>query len=273
MLTRAIFLLSLTLTGLFIYAIARPDPSAPTAEVPDVAFVPQLAALDAKLDIHKILRDVCTELSAQKAPWLAVKFRQAMRDGSRSFVTQGSFQRGPAGCARLELEIIDGPPLAKLTVVSDGELLAQARRIGLGEPSVTIAKIPTSDRHRQDGFLINAGCGGPGAVLEQMNQHLQGATLQSGHLGDRAVTLVEGEFDRAPANLPPTIRARVRAGRIYLDAQTRWPCRLEWWAAKPSAERRPLLSVDYLDLELGRQLSDEDCKKTFSYHPDSPAKK
>ena len=150
-------------------------------------------------------------------------------------------------------------------MVSDGEVFVQVRDLAGVPPVAVLEKMPLHNRPARENFLIGKGCSGPLPLLRQFHQHMRNATLETGLLGGNAVIRIRGEID---GQLVPVMTQRqsdsVHAA-VYLDAGTVWPHRFEWHGPNRSAP--PLLQIELHDVELGRELSTEECSRTFSYQP------
>src|SRR5262249_50743917 len=140
-----------------------------------------------------------------------------MCDGENAFEATGALLRGPGNRFRLEMEVKSQQPAHVLTVC-DGATCCRSHRIGSGKPMVqsiqgdTLADPITLLRHLRDG--------------------LKNATMQSGLWQDLPVVRITGNWaprDDTPTELRPPIQPRTC--HLYLDAQTLWPVRIEWWGA------------------------------------------
>ena len=105
-------------------------------------------------------------------------------------------------------------------------------------------------------------------LLRSIRQHLTNATLQTGQLTGIDVIEIKGAID--PAKLPMFAAKNLTALRshVYLDAKTLWPCRVEWWGSHNGSALRQLTAVEYRDPIVGVALSQEECERVFSYHPE-----
>jgi hypothetical protein len=70
------------------------------------------------------------------------------------------------------------------------------------------------------------------------------------------VICISGELD------PAADAGKGRRVSVYLDANSLWPARLEWF---PENASQPSLRIEFLDPELNRELGVEECTRLFSY--------
>lgn len=259
MLTRLVFLISLILTSTIFLTGAWPGPFAESNPEPETAFVAQPLELDADLvgagvDAKTLLQKALDAIAPERTPWLKTRILQTVSDAPSHFVAEGFLQRGPNRCARLEMTIATGDRPSRLIVVSDGEVIAQERRILYQEPAVTVERFPDDNDAAKDELLVRKGCGGPSAILEQMCEHLTNATLQTGMLGDVPVIRIQGE-----------IESDVSRASVYLHAKTLWLQRVEWFTRDDNGGSRMSLRIEFLEPELRREMRVEECIRVFSY--------
>ena len=131
---------------------------------------------------------------------------------------------------------------------------------------VAVEDMPAESVARTE-FLQSNGMGGPVMLLQEFHQHLQNARLQTGIMQGRGLIQIKGEL--APASMAVCARTSiaVTVAYVYLDAQTLWPTRMEWWGIDPSNRLRPVLRIEFLDPEVNRELTDAECIRLFSYQP------
>jgi hypothetical protein len=276
MLTRFLFLMTLVLGSTVLLTGAWTGSFTPPPQRPEVIFVSQTVALDADIvgsgiDATRLLEKAVQKIDPQRTPWLKTKIRQTMTDAKTNFVAETTLQRGPNHCARLEMDI---GKRGRLLVVSDGELVAQVRKSPGSAPEVRVEHMPAKvDESADDGiakekFLIGKSCGGPAALLQQLQQHLQNGKLQTGLLHDIEVIQISGELNPEAMPLCARTTIPVRHAYVYLDAKTLWPHAVEWWGVDRTNQSRVILRVEFLEPELNCPLSDEECMRIFSYRPD-----
>lgn len=269
MLTRLLFLSALLLTTLVFLTGAWPGPTPSFMCPAQSSLTTQPVSRDAghaslSRDAKDVLRKAVEKLSPERAPWLKTKIRQTMTGAESRFVAEGFLQRGPNHCVRLEMSIVTEGQSSRLIVVSDGEMIAEARLFAQQKPIVVVERLPADGGAAKDQFLAVKGCGGPCALLEQLHRQILNASLQTGVLGDKPVIRVRG--DLAPGQGGnDAVPASARSCCVDLDANTLWPHRLEWHGLAPG---NALLRIEFLDPELGRELSTEECLRLFSYRPD-----
>ncbi len=90
-------------------------------------------------------------------------------------------------------------------------------------------------------------------------------TAQTGRLRGRPALRIHGRPTTAWTVAPGTAAADFCY--LYLDAQTLWPSRVEWWAGDRHSNPRLLLEIEFRDPQLNRPLSLAECIHAFSYRP------
>ena len=271
MLTRLLFLLTVILGITIFLTGAWTGSLAPTAPAPEDAFVSQPVPLDADIigsgtDGRQLLEKAIEKLAPAQAGWLKTKIRQTMSDTGSNFVAEGFLQRGPNHCARLEMNIDTLGKRGRLLFVSDGEVVAQVREMPGSAPVVAVEEMPADSVSRAE-FLERNGVGGPVMLLQEFRQHLQNARLQTGIMQGRGLIQIKGELEPTAMSVCARTAIPVCVAYVYLDAQTLWPTRMEWWGVDESNNLRLVLRIEFLDAELNRELSDAECMRLFSYQP------
>jgi hypothetical protein len=269
-----LFLLLPLLAGVPLFltgALSRP--SADTAASPFLAQPIQWTAPDGG---PAGLFDLALQrLSPEQISWLQVTLWQRMSTPESAFESQGALQIGPRNCARLDLTVRTGANPGRWLVVSDGHALAQVVQLGTGTPTVTTRLLePQTQEADPPGptpaneALRALGCGGPYPLLKELRGRLRDLTLQTGLFQGRPVARLHGRLKIAPS--APATGTAVGADfcYVYLDPQTLWPIRLEWWGANPERVQRLLLEIEFRDPQVNRPLSLTECMRVFSYCPE-----
>ena len=279
MMTRILFLLSLVLgstillTGAWTGSLSNPPQQA------EPAFVPQALPLEADIigsgvDARQLLQKALEKLDPQRTAWLKTKIRQTMTDADSNFVAEGFLQRGPNHCAHLEMDIVTGGKQGRLLIVSDGEIIAQVSEVPGADPTTDVANFPNAVEGSpskklavKEKFLCGKSCGGPGALLELLQPHLQNARLQTGILHKTPVIQIKGDLNANWASANVGTKTPVQQACVYLDAKTLWPQRIEWWGVDMTNSPRRVLCIEFLEPEFLRELSIDECVRMFSYKP------
>jgi hypothetical protein len=276
---RKLFYLLPLLTGAPLFltgALRRPAAEAPTAFTPQaVALAPDYANAGAAA----LLDHATDQLDPARVRWLHAALWQRMSDPEATFEAEGSLQIGPDHCARLDVAVWTVALTGRWLVVSDGRALAHVVTVGDGPPKVTsrllVPDESDGDRDRSDRspakppevVLQGLGCGGPYPLLRELRARLNGLIAETGLWQGRPVVRLAGRFD--PARVAQDVATAIPAEfcYLYLDAQSLWPCRLEWWGTDRRRVTRPLLEMEFRDPEINRPLSLPECIQTFSYRP------
>jgi hypothetical protein len=273
MLTRILFLATLVLSGTVFLTGAWSGSFTPAPPVSEVSFAPQTVPLDADIvgsgvNADGLLAKAMEKLAPQRTAWLKTKIRQTVNDGDTSFRAEGALQRGPNHCVRLEMDVVRDGACGHMVIVSDGELLAQVRRAGRMTPIARLERLPAASAEKSEAdaaaceaLLAAKGCGGPLALLGQFRRRLKNGKLQTGLLDGQPVIQIKGNLDPAAPKTPAQV------GYAYLDAKTLWPHRLEWWNEDNAHAPRPIVQIEFLEPEINRELSLEECARVFSYQP------
>jgi hypothetical protein len=265
MLTRMLLLTSAVFGGLVFLAGAWPGPISSVPQNPHPGFVPHSFPLDPDIigsgvGASELLKLALDKLDWNQVIWLHTKIRQTMSDPESGFVAEGFLQRGPNQCAHLELAINTNGGSGRLLVVSDGETVACVSEAPNTKATATAHSFPsTGDISNRNEFLRALNCGGPIVSLKEIHTQLRNGKLQTGLLHERKVIQVAGTFDPG--------ENRASTCQVYLDAQTLWPCQIEWWGCDASNRLVPIMRIEYANPAINTALSLEECERLFSYQP------
>jgi hypothetical protein len=250
----------------------------PVHNTPPPVFVPNAVALPNEwkdAGVATLFDRAIERLSPERLAWLHVIVWQRMAVAEVPFESTGALQIGPDHCVRFDLAIHAGASPGHRLVVSDGRCVAQVVRLGKAEPTVTCCLlVPEGLGGRQPPpknpaeTLRDLGCGGPYPLLKDLHGKLKELSMQSGLLQGRPQVRVQGRLSPAPRAAEPATAVAADFCYLYLDAQTLWPGRLEWWAAHGARDQRLLLEIEFRDPQLNRPLSLPECIRAFSYRPE-----
>jgi hypothetical protein len=204
--------------------------------------------------------------------WVEMTLWQRHHDEGSTHEIQGRYVAAPDQRLRLELQVRVGRTHGELILVNDGAALWQALRFDGGEPRLTqvsLAEEPEKGAEvlRQQAFL------GVGPLLRVLRQGMHQPRRQAAHWQGKEVIQVSGDWPEDPsklADVPDYQRPRhpPRRCRLYLDAQTLWPHRIEWQGASAADGTAPLLlELEFRDPILNRPLPPERCAREFTVWP------
>jgi hypothetical protein len=229
------------------------------------AFLAQPVSLDPHLkDLNgrRLIQRLLAELAPDKVRWLRMTTWQRQVDDEVSFESESRLVLGPDQCARLETQVQAGGQPVKSLAVSDGVVLAESLHLPGQEPQLVSQQLPAGQR---DQLLRLAGCVGPWHLLRELTAQMQDLQIQTGRWNQHPVIRLTGNLAIAPS--PWSLDPRVC--RLYLDARTLWPHRIEWWASKqPSDPPELVLEMEFRDPVINTPLSHDDCVREFSYPAD-----
>jgi|GEM_PF-5896650 len=218
--------------------------------------------IDGKLVLEQVrakLRDV---------RWLRVTIWQRLHDAEHAYESTARLLLGPDQCARMETTLRVGAASCQHLLVSDGRALAEVERFA-GEPEkVSGCLLPGIETGPvREHFLRKRGCTGPLPLLSELHTQVRDWHVQTGQRRERSVLRLQGTLEpgRAKREAQPT--PAVRSCRLYVDAASLLPLRLEWYQHADPQRSPLLLEMEYRDLELNRALSPEECARAFTFVP------
>jgi hypothetical protein len=242
-------------------SLALPLPTAPDAEAG--------AAVDRALAL----------LDPKRLVWLDTRVWQQVHAEDVTCEADGRFVAGPGCRFRLDMATHRGNTDGTMQVVSDGRTLWQTTRIGKGswtKPSrVRLTEVlalldrPDTPPGVREEFFQSQGCGGLPTLLPSLRQRMDWVRKEAVRRNDRYFIKLSGTWTSAvAASLAPVAKSwpphMPRSCRLYLDPESAWPHRLEWWGPDPARGDEVLLvEMEFRDPVLNRALTADQCASTF----------
>ncbi|MCI0682333.1 MAG: hypothetical protein L0Y71_09530 [Gemmataceae bacterium] len=214
--------------------------------------------------------------SLRDVRWLNVAIWQRWHDRSDAYESEARLALGPDQCARLTTTVYSAAGTCRFLVVSDGRALAEVFERPGAPPHVVGTYLPASAPPAlREQILRKRGCAGPQALVAALRDLHPAWRVQTGVWRERPVFRLEAALDaaqvaaHAQAPVPSAARPNLAAHscRLYLDAVSLWPARLEWYRGVEPRPAELLLEMEFRDPELNRALTREECARLFSYQP------
>jgi hypothetical protein len=261
---------ALLLTGADTPPGPTPPPAPPTS---GAANAEAAALLDRAID-------AC---SAPRVTWMEMALWQRIWDDESAHEVQGRYLAAPAHRVRLELKVKVARAEGELKVISDGTTVWESQRFDddyrppnwtdlprLGESHNTPEMVEAGRTwHLSEGAFL-----GPGPLLRKLRAHTQGLGQRAARWKDKEVVQLTGNWPHNPEKLkdiPVALHPRrhPRLWTMYLDAQTLWPHRVEWWGGAGEGELVLLHELEFRDVVLNQPLPPERCAAEFTV-PEKP---
>jgi len=240
----------------------------------------------------EILDAAAAAFAPERVPWVQMTLWQRVQCEDFTYEAEGRYLCAPGQRLRLDLKVLVGQTQGELQMISSGTALRSTCRLDNGIPA-TITAVDFSRQADQSGvapevhapsnlvqeaerILQEHGCPGVAPLLRTVRARLQEPRWKMGRWKEQDVILVMGrwspESDAPPgirATLPPT--TQLRACRVYLDARTLWPHRIEWWGSQTPHQRTELLmQVEYREPVLNQPLPSDRCAREFALSQAAP---
>lgn len=237
------------------------------APPPTLPLRPEAAAA---ATLHRAL----AALEPNQQRWVQAHVWQQVHVPHLDFQADGSYESGPGHRLRLDLQIRTETSQGRVSVVSDGQTLWQERQVAGGAATVTRIELARVLRvlaepaagAAWDEFQASHLFGGPQPLLRRLRQQVTFTRQDRLRWRGHDVWLLTG----ARHDLPGTDCENYfpRQCRLYLDAATLWPCRLEWWGPAPKRPGDVLIS----EMELRNPVFDHPVAEgAFAYQPGKKA--
>jgi len=228
----------------------------------------------------KILEEA---LKAKRLDWIQTTLWQQMDVQGLTFQAEGTYLSAPDNRLHLNLVVHVGDTTGKLETISDGTTLWETMQVGEGERAIT-KKIRLKDvldtvnkqdmaKEMRDEFMESQAFYGVLPLLKSIQQRMvvtkKEAIKWHGFdvnvlTADWAIDIVKAVTEDGKRPWPP---AMPRQSRLYLDAKTHWPHRIEWLGSVPGkTEDGVVLQMEFRNPK-HEALSPEVCKREFSFDP------
>ncbi|HWG47384.1 MAG TPA: hypothetical protein VN688_31765 [Gemmataceae bacterium] len=221
-------------------------------------------------------------LKADRVSWLETAIWQKVQLPAYSYEAEGSYRLAPGQRFRLEMHTHLGEAEGTLLMVSDGRDMWEGTRPGQGAwegvTRLRLAEVfstmngPAGPQLR-DEFLQRPHFQGMTPLLRSLRDRLVWARSEVTHRasGDQihlvGVWAKEEAAKLAPAEATwPT--SLPRQCHLYLDAQTHWLQRVEWWG--PTAAKGAdhlLVQMEFRNPVFNRPLAADVCARLFAFQP------
>ncbi|HYV34637.1 MAG TPA: hypothetical protein VE988_02970 [Gemmataceae bacterium] len=245
-------------------------PQAPPSTAPSAANDPQ--ALE-------VLDQAAAALAPEHVAWLETKVWQNVCCEDFAYQACGRLVMAPGDRSRFDLNVKVGSSLGELRLVNDGKTVWQSVRIGGGDTAVKRWDMPVIDEsittpaalaQARAQFMQAQGVAGLAPMLRTMRQSMQNTQLRRTQWHGQEVQVITAAW---PSNaalagaaevVPP--RMAIRQCRVYLDAATLWPHRVEWWGGSgPGKPDQLVMETEYRSPVLNQVLSEERCAAEFTF--------
>lgn len=218
------------LVALFAGAFAQQPPSTPPAKE---AAPPAQADPAAK----KVLDAAIDKVDPRKMGSLKMTLWQQLDVQGLTFEAVGSYLLGPARQLRLDLKLQVGGAQGSLKIISDGKTLWDITRIGDQPPTVArvdltrvlgLLESPNLLETREQ-FFQSQSFSGVQPLLAALRKQIVFTQIKDGRWESKDVYVLTGSWTDAPRDVKQWPEAMPRRCRLYLDRESYWPYRLEWW--------------------------------------------
>jgi hypothetical protein len=215
----------------------------------------------------------------ERVPWMQMNLWQRVACEDFTYEADGRYVCAPGHRLRLDLKVLVGQTQGELQMVSSGTALRCSWRADRKtSPAITLLEfarkceeagqaLPLQEAER---ILLEHGCPAVAPLLRTVRERLQEPRWKRSRWKEHEVIQVTGRWcsGTTPAAGTGTLSSAMalRECRLYVDARTLWPHRIEWWgSASPDKSHVPLVEVEYRDPVLNQPLSAERCAFEFAF--------
>jgi hypothetical protein len=222
----------------------------------------------------QLLERAAAQLAPEQMPWMQCKVWQQGLCEDFSFQARGRMLAAPNERCRFDLNVKVGNTVGELRLVCDGKTLHQSIRMSSDKPVLTLQELPVASAKFKTPaelaqaralFLQDHGGASLSAMMRGLSRRLQGAQFLQRRWNDREVYVIVGALaqETPPEGLACEFvpaRFQCRQCVVFLETQTLWPVRVEWWGA----EAKLLLQTEFRSPVLNQPLPADRCAAEFA---------
>jgi hypothetical protein len=234
---------------------ATPSPAASTPTPPP--------APKADPEAGKLLSAALEQFGPQNQGWLKTQVWQQVNLQGLTFHSDGSYLVGPGHRLRLDLKVHVGGCEGQMQVTCDGTTLWQMFRAGNEKPIVNkfaLTEILSFFNGQgvvpqvRNEFLQSQSFLGVTPILQSLQQMMVLTKHEPGEWKGNKANVLTGSWNADIAKNLGTadkwIQGMPRKCVVYLDAQTNWPLRIEWWGPSTQAGDQLLMEMEFRDPQM-----------------------
>jgi hypothetical protein len=275
--------LALPIVAALVLVAAQAQQTTPPTSAPATPPPPLGEPPVANDDATRALDDAIADLDRQKLLWIDTTLWQQFDLHGLSFQARGRYVVGPEQRLHLDLELDMAGNTGSLQVFCDGVAHVETIQIGQAERLVRskldLTKLKPylegdNPPQLRDEFFQAHLFQGIVPLMRSLRHHLVCTSIEKSAWNGKNVTVVTGTWSldtqKHIAGDPPTPWPAYvpRQCRIFLDAASHWPHRLEWRGPAPhQADDSLLVQMEFRDPKLNRPPAPEHCAALFTFDP------
>lgn len=263
-------------------ALPAPTAKEGQAAAKEAAPAPAPPPDEPETDADKFVKKAADAIDAVQ--YVDAKIQQTIRISEQSITSKGVYKKAPGYKARFELDVDLGEATGKRLVVSDGSIGYWYRKVLEVEELqlIEIAKIidliekkdlPQPNKRRvlaqlpivQSGDMLRGYLGS--VTFTKLSEKTIGeqekrkVVVVEGHWRKKAIDALTGrpgvaDLESLGANLPQYVR-------LYIDAETSWPLKIELFRRDKEAEWKPVFTLEFPSVVIGKKIPDSE----FAWKP------
>jgi hypothetical protein len=249
-------------------------PESPQCPLPDGSSAANDSAALASLD------QAIAAFAPERVQWMETRVWQQVECEDFVYQACGRMVMASGDKMRFDVNLKVGQTVGKLRMVNDGAAMWRWMQAG-GENAVTewwglpmqdgTFKTPADVAEARVRLMDEHCFLGLVPILRKLRQGVQSAQLRRQRWNGHEVNVVSALWpvnDASLAAFPDPARPRLllQQCRIYLDAETSWPHRIEWWGGEsPRQANRLVVQTEYRDPVFNRPPSPARCAAEFAF--------
>jgi hypothetical protein len=196
-----------------------------------------------------VLQQALKRYGPDQVAWLETTVRQQAMYEDVIYHAEGRCLSAPDHRLRLELQLQTNAASGRLDMICDGRFLTEILHLNGTLQSRQSTELPQPQQPTGDTaalmrqrtrFLQEKACAGLWPLLESLSEQLQQPQLRAVQWQEQTLLEIRGNWPVSAANSSEG-RVQPRECRLFLDVETFWPRRVEWWGSASERQDNTLL--------------------------------
>ena len=230
-------------------------------------------------EAEDLIHSALDRLQSPQARCLQTTIWQRASLGETTFEAEGSYQSAPRGRIRIDLETRAGDASGKVRIISDGTRIVHAVNRSVSQVDTwteanfvdawaivdrSHGKVSLDDVRRN--FLQGRSGRGPAELLESLSAQFvwtqKEKVKRSGQISFKLTGTSKASAPDADSNVT------ISQCKLYLDVETLWPNRIEWWGTSSAGTvSAPLVQIEFREPVLAEALAPARLAEQFTIVP------
>jgi hypothetical protein len=220
----------------------------------------------------EVLGKAIDKVDPRKVGWIKTAIWEEVEAQGLNFQAEGHYLAGKGNQVKLDLVLQVGDAKGSLQVISDGQVMWEITQVGSQPPDIAKTDLRKALQplekatvlKQRDLYLQSKSFAGLLPLLSALRKDIAFKEMKTMHWRGRDVILLSGPWSQPVTEAKQWPDYLPRQCRLYLDKETYWPHRVEWWGPADARNQDVLLmQLEFRNPERPQNVP----AKTFAYAP------